>query len=144
MLTLEHTNTNHLLTQFRSFLSYSRADGSWPKSAHRLWPGRLSWLGLQALLLLQLRYWVSLLDLTFSLPRLIPRRHLKMTDKCAKFEIIEALPLLLLCSVAWACQRISMKMHNTESRFRPANILFAGAYVHLSARSEGVNIQYWK
>ena len=35
------------------------------------------------------------------------------------------------------CQRISTKMHNTESRLGPASTLFPGAYVHFSARKNG-------
>ena len=36
-----------------------------------------------------------------------------------------------------ACERIFIKVHNTESRFiiGPDNILFEGASVHLSARN---------
>ena len=59
--------------------------------------------------------------------------HLKTTSKSIKLKTIEPLAFF----VALACERIFIKTHSTESRcaIGPENILFAGASMHLSART---------
>ena len=63
----------------------------------------------------------------------LPWCHLKTTNKSAKFEILTS----FCCCFALACERLCIKTHGIESRWvtGPENILFAGASVHLSART---------